>query len=213
MSKSKLCVDHLGNKFGSQRKMCQYWNIRPGTFRERQKQGWSLEESLCNKNNNSKQCIDHLGNKFDSQKDMCQHWNINPRTFQQRQKYGWSLEKSLCNKNNKGKPCVDHLGNKFDSQKDMCGYWNINQTTFQSRQELGWSLPESLGIIPRLKVTIGTSKASFRNYNLTPNITIIDNVPDTDCYFICLINNEDKTIYHRKELIDEYIKYNKKQRG
>ena len=78
---SKQCVDHLGNKFDSEKEMCQYWNIKPQTFRERQKRSWSLEKSLCEKNNNLKSCTDHLGNKFDSITDMCQYWNIGQATF------------------------------------------------------------------------------------------------------------------------------------
>ena len=208
----KNITDHLGNKFDSITDMCQYWDIDRTTFQSRQKLGWSLEKSLCNKKTISpKLCTDHLGNKFDSQRKMCQHWNVEQTTFRNRQRHNWSLEESLCGRqlNKRKKPCIDHLGNKFDSQRKMCQHWNINAETFRDRQNRGWSLLESLGIIPRLKVKNRTSKASFQNYQLTPNITIIDNVPDTDCYFICLINNEDKTIYHRNELINEYIKYNK----
>ena len=205
MVKTTSCADHLGNKFASQKEMCQHWNVDQGTFQSRQKQGWSLEKSLCTKAiKRIKSCTDHLGNKFDSQKEMCGYWKIASATFRERQRLGWSLKESLC-----GKKVTDHLGNKFDSETKMCQYWNIGQATFRIRQKRGWSLPESLGIIPKLKVTTRISKASFQNYNLTPNITIIDNVPDTDCYFICLVNNKDKTIYHRQELIDEYIKYSK----
>ena len=62
----KQWVDHLGNKFDSETKMCQHWNINQRTFQYRQQHGWSLEESLCAKKiNNGKTCVDHLGNKFD----------------------------------------------------------------------------------------------------------------------------------------------------
>jgi hypothetical protein len=209
----KNVTDHLGNKFDSIKKMCQHWNIKPGTFRERQKRGWSLEKSLCKRqlNKNKKVCVDHLGNKFDSEAKMCQHWNIAQGTFQNRQRHGWSLKKSLCAKNDNSKSCTDHLENKFDSEKEMCRHWKIRPGTFRARQKLGWSLPESLDVIPRLKVGNRTSKTSFQNYQLTPNITIIDNVPDTDCYFICLVDNKDKTIYHRQELIDKYIEHAKSE--
>ena len=143
---SKPCTDHLGNKFDSITDMCRHWNISQTTFQNRQQRDWSLEESLCNKNNKSKPCSDHLGNKFNSQKEMCEYWNINQTTFRNRQKQGWSLKESLCGRRlykNK-KSCVDHLGNKFDSIEKMCQYWKINRATFRNRQKLGWSLEESL---------------------------------------------------------------------
>ena len=132
------------------------------------------------------------------------------RYFEKRQEQWLVARRITCKGQSNKKQCIDHLGNKFDSQRKMCQHWNINRRTFQDRQKDGWSSAEPLGVIPRLKATTRTSKAPFQNYNLTPNITIIDNVPDTDCYFICLVNNKDKTIYHRNELINEYIKYNKK---
>ena len=38
--------DHLGNRFGTQRELCSYWNIPETQFIYRLKSGWSLQDAL-----------------------------------------------------------------------------------------------------------------------------------------------------------------------
>lgn len=40
------CYDHLGNKFGSYKEMCEFYNISKSTYNSRIREGWTLAEAL-----------------------------------------------------------------------------------------------------------------------------------------------------------------------
>lgn len=44
--KMTACVDHVGNRFGSIRAMCDYWGINYNNFNTRRRLGWSLKDIL-----------------------------------------------------------------------------------------------------------------------------------------------------------------------
>ena len=57
--------------------MCEHWGIKDNTYRERIKQGMSLEQALTTSRRKGPQsCTDHLGQKFKSIEEMCKYWNI-----------------------------------------------------------------------------------------------------------------------------------------
>lgn len=90
---SKPCVDHLGNKFSSEKKMCEFWHISYCTYRKRIKSRWSLKDALTTQ---KKQWVDHLGNKYKSCPEMCKHWNMTVSCYNYRvHSMGWSIEKAL----------------------------------------------------------------------------------------------------------------------
>lgn len=87
------CVDHLGHKFESYRKMCDFWKIKYELFMHRFNNGWSVKDALLGKEN---VVTDHLGNEFESIKEMCHYWKINYRSFSYRRNVlGMTLEQAL----------------------------------------------------------------------------------------------------------------------
>ena len=160
-SRIKEQRDHLGNVYKSESSMCKKYGVNRNTYRQRIKNGWTVEEALTNrrvepvvKQNQSKNVEDHLGNKYYSIKEMCAEYGVNSTTFNTRIKAGYTLEEALTGidkETSKGikqgncNACKDHLGNEFDSETQMCRYYNINYGTFKSRTEnLGWSIKDAL---------------------------------------------------------------------
>ena len=43
---ANTCVDHLGNTFQSERKMCQFYNVNIATYRTRINNGLSVKDAL-----------------------------------------------------------------------------------------------------------------------------------------------------------------------
>lgn len=87
------CVDHLGHKFESYRKMCDFWKTKYELFMHRFNNGWSIKDALLGKEN---VVTDHLDNEFESIKEMCAFWKINYRSFSYRRNVlGMTLEQAL----------------------------------------------------------------------------------------------------------------------
>ena len=142
---SKLCTDHLGNKFNSIKEMREYWKVSITAYYNRKSKGLSLEQCLSTKHGNCSVNIlkDHLGNKFDNITKMCEYWNISRSTFNRRKKQGLPLKECL-EQMKTNYIVTDHLGNKFNSKADMCKYWNISHSTFNKRKKQGLSLKKCL---------------------------------------------------------------------
>lgn len=146
--KPKQCQDHLGNTFGSFRKMCKYYNVNERTIKKRLERGSSLKEALTTPTVkiSPKQCTDHLGNTFESFRKMCKYYNIDHRTVNYRLKNGDSLKEALTTSVTKisSKQCQDHLGNTFKSFSDMCKHYNIDYRTAYNHLKGGWTIEEIL---------------------------------------------------------------------
>lgn len=138
--------DHLGNKFESKLKMCEYYNIPYASYLERRKRGLSVEESLTGYAPVKVKCKDHLGKEFRSLKEMCEYWNVNPATYRRRRKLGWSIEDCLTMKSGTGSSSIvtDHLGNKFRSKLDLCEFYNIPYHAYLNRINSGWSQKKAI---------------------------------------------------------------------
>lgn len=146
-SRSKVCTDHLGNKYASKIKMCDAYDLDIKTYQSRIKAGWTLERALTTPVD--RECKDHLGNVYNTKKDMCEAYNIDYNTFSERINLGWSLERALITPiGKKGqstrKECVDHLGNKYESITAMCEAYNVDANLFRSRIKHGWDLEKAL---------------------------------------------------------------------
>ena len=73
--------------------MCQHYELKQATVRDRLRRGWSLEKSLTYLTKVEIQ--DHLGNKFKTYKDMASYWGISIDAYNKRKRNGWSLKDSL----------------------------------------------------------------------------------------------------------------------
>lgn len=147
---SKVCYDHLGNRYNSIKDMCKHYNIGVDAFASRIRAKWTLKDALTNEINHDKQgkaYCDHLGNEYSSFISMCRHYNKSKSLVKERLKSGWSLEDALTkDRIDLRKECQDHLGIKYKSINDMCSKYGISEATFKSRIKVGWSLEDALTI-------------------------------------------------------------------
>lgn len=149
-----MVQDHLGNKYESQRVMCDFYHISFNVYRKRIWRGWTLEQALMTPLGTrlnfdpspACKCTDHLGNEFSSRTAMCHHYNINTSTFITRMASGMSLEEALTSSNRKELLRVsDHLGQEFPSRLQMCVHWGVEYGVFRDRvDKLGWTVEEAL---------------------------------------------------------------------
>ncbi len=84
------CVDHMGNKYKSQREMCRIYDIDYATFRHRISQGATIEEALTHN-----EIKDHNGIIYRSEFEMCRANHIDNSTYRYRIREGFSIEEAL----------------------------------------------------------------------------------------------------------------------
>ncbi len=84
---ARPCVDHLGIEWPSVKKMCQCYRVDPEEYRNRIRQGKSLEEAL-----RWWHAMDHKGHKFKYPQDMRQYWFITKSHYDRMLKKGMPLE-------------------------------------------------------------------------------------------------------------------------
>lgn len=146
------CTDHLRNEFPSLIAMCNHWNVKFATFRNRQKQGLSIEQCLTNASNETRYIIyDHKGIAYNNIDELCAAYNISKTVYHKRRQAGMTMEKILTTPYTTRKvktitieDRTDHNGKVFDSIKDMCEYYNLAVQTYQSRLKHGWSKKDAL---------------------------------------------------------------------
>lgn len=73
--------DHLGNKFGSEREMCEFHGVNKATFQTRKRAGRSLEDALSPEfypftNPDNTVPVIYKGKSFPSMKDFAKHYGI-----------------------------------------------------------------------------------------------------------------------------------------
>lgn len=155
-----MIKDHLGHEYDSIIDMCRAYNIDYNIYRDRTKDGWSIEKALTTpirKINNGVKTTDHLGNEYNSISDMCKAYNIDRCTYNNRTRSGWSKEKALTTpvkpKNAaSGIISIDHLGNVYDSISDMCKAHNVKYSIYRDRIKAGWSIEKALTTPVRRKL-------------------------------------------------------------
>lgn len=144
--------DHLGNKFESKQKMCEYYNIPYYTYLDRRRRGWSQEKVLTtkvNENITEESRTDHLGNKYKSKNEMLRHYGISKQVFKVRkEKLGWSLEKTLTTpvecRTALREDRTDHKGNVFNSRSEMIKFYGCDLSHFYHRIRKGKTKDEIL---------------------------------------------------------------------
>ena len=122
------CYDHLGKKFESFEKMCEFHDVPYEIYLKRIECGWTRDNAISSpvKMDEREECEDHLGNKFPFLLSMCMHWHIKQRHYKNRIAAGWTVESALTTPVDPYKPIVDHLGNEFSSIDKFCTYWKIS---------------------------------------------------------------------------------------
>ncbi len=140
-------VDHLGNHYRSVSEMCKHYGVRPDSFCQRRKRGWTLEETLNGKRNTT--VTDHLGNTFPDLNAMCAFHGVKRSTYHQRLRNGATLEQALSKARHvrgdrQGNPTVDHEGKEYPSQRAMCRAYGIKVAAFRARLRNGYSLEDAL---------------------------------------------------------------------
>ena len=144
--------------------MCEHWGIKDNTYRERMKQGMSLEQALTTSRRKGPQsCTDHLGQKFKSIEEMCKYWNILRGTYESRIHSGMSLEDTLTTPVSAQKiESIDPYGNIFPTLKDMFQAYNVRKS----------NLSDNLSLIEELHI-IRTLTSYIRNYTFDEHLTIL----------------------------------------
>lgn len=139
--KDVSCVDHKGNTYNSLEEMCDFYGISTATYKNRLKDGLTVEEALTKaKYSGTKKPIqDHLGNEYDSLKALCSAYGIKECTFIRRKNLGWSLEEIL---DKKGRKFVDDFGKSWNSVLDMCSHYDIPYVTYRKYYNQGYTLKQ-----------------------------------------------------------------------
>lgn len=192
-------IDHLGNKFPSEKALLEYYNIAKTTFHRKLREGLPLEEILTKWQRQSTKCYDHLGNEFSSITQMIKHYGVTEHNYLCGIHHNFSLEKILTKKR---QTISDHLGQQFKTKKDMCKHWNISINSVKRRLRNGWDMEKTL-IEPLHR------PCSFPRIIYTDKVKQIIQVQkhiDND-YFLCSINGSeiimarDDIIMHAQNII------------
>lgn len=101
--KPGTATDHLGNTYRSVASMCKHYGVSYDNYRNRIRNGWTVEEALCRNVNaldsdyfdNYDFYMDHNGNIYFTLDEMCECYNIKVTTFTSRRRMGWPLDKAL----------------------------------------------------------------------------------------------------------------------
>lgn len=93
-----ICYDHKGNKFNSENKMYDFYNIPRSLGKQRKRNGWSVERILTTPVDlyTSDKLLDPVTNEYMSQAQLIKKYNIKRSQFYSRYlKFGKSLAVSL----------------------------------------------------------------------------------------------------------------------
>lgn len=143
--KGVLHFDHKGNGYHSKAEMCKAYGISLYTFKKRQADGLSLQDSLELPviKERSFTFKDHNGVEYENLKEMCAAWNISVHTYQKRVSKGYSLEKALTEPDD-SVAVTDHNGNSYPTIQSMCAAYGISVSLYTSRIKRGKSIEEAL---------------------------------------------------------------------
>ena len=133
-------IDHLGNKFPSEKDLLKHYNVARTTFHRQLKKNKSIKEILTNYSRKSLEVTDHNGQVFSTLTEMLNHYKIADAVYRRDIK-NMSL-KQVLTKNRKN--VKDHLGKNFKTRKEMCEYWHISVNCFKRRMSDNWPLGRAL---------------------------------------------------------------------
>ena len=139
------CYDHKGKGYPSKAEMCKAYGISLYTFKKRQAEGMSLQDSLEAPVTKERKFSykDHTGKEYESIKSMCSAWGISVHTYQKRVSKGLPLEKALTEPDD-SVAITDHKGNSYPTIQSMCSAYGIDLSLYYSRIRRGKSVAEAL---------------------------------------------------------------------
>ena len=125
--------------------MCKAYGISLYTFKKRQSDGMSLQDSLELPVTKERKFPykDHTGKEYESIKSMCSAWGISVHTYQKRVSKGLSLEMALTEPDD-SVAITDHKGNSYPTIQSMCAAYGIDLSLYYSRIRRGKSVAEAL---------------------------------------------------------------------
>lgn len=140
-----LHYDHKGNGYSSKAEMCKAYGISLYTFKKRQADGLSLQDSLELPVTKEAKFTykDHMGTAHESLKAMCLAWGVSVHTYQKRVSKGYPLEKALAEPDD-AVAVTDHKGNSYPTIQSMCAAYGISLSLYFSRIKRGKSMAEAL---------------------------------------------------------------------
>lgn len=140
-----LHFDHKGNGYHSKAEMCKAYGISLYTFKKRQFEGLSLQDTLELPVTREHHFTfkDHTGVEYESLKEMCAAWNVSVHTYQKRISKGYSIERALTEPDD-SVAIVDHKGNKYSTIQSMCAAYGVSLSLYTSRIKRGKSIAEAL---------------------------------------------------------------------
>lgn len=181
-----MVKDHLGNTFKTEKDMCIYWNVSPGTYSARKFYKWNIKDCLLGRKRVVRKDIDvekrtdPYGKVFPSAKAMCEHYGRSYRAYACGLTRGWSKEEALLGKEIVSRASkedrTDHTGKTFDSIKLMCKEYGLDDSTYNNRIKDGWSKEKALTtpvFVPNtdcedhLGNVFETETDMCRNYNIS----------------------------------------------
>lgn len=134
-----------GLTFKTISRMCEYYEVKQGTYVTRLKNGWTERQALgIALPPRGITCPN--GVAFRSEKQMCDYYGVYINTFRDNTlKYGWTAAQAL---GIVPRPCsvVCPNGLNFDSVSRMCAHYDVGQSKFKSRLGSGWTERQALGI-------------------------------------------------------------------
>ena len=140
MKMKDLTRDHLGNDFGTNKRLLGYYNIGYGVLYGRLLAGWSLEKALTTPTGGSASKKEKIEVKTNTIKEG------NVKDTGSVAKAGGAKANYAAGTVQGGisRPTVDHLGNVFNSHADMLNYYGITYEQFGDRRRQGWTLEQIL---------------------------------------------------------------------
>lgn len=142
--KRKELVDHTGRHFNSIADACAFWHVAYPTFKDRIKNGMSLEMALQPRPLNAVISADHHGKKYKSIREMCRAYGVAEFTFRDRLNKGWPLKKCLTQGKVYKRDFYDHLGKHYVSLSAMAKAWNIPVGRLNFRLKQKWLIKDAL---------------------------------------------------------------------
>ncbi len=144
-----MATDHLGNKFDTIKKMCEFWHISSSAYKSRiNKLAWGIEEALTTPVNKTRQSRAYLtkdGRSYTSIRQIAKTTGCSKETVSKMLKKGLSIDEIMSQSPKGGpKPFVDHNGKVFPSIAAAGREYGISTDVILRRLNGGWSLKKTL---------------------------------------------------------------------
>ena len=131
--------------------MCKAWNVPVPTYQDRQRRGWSLQESLEGRGGHTHRSYNKYGEGFkgldgkvfNNKKEFADYYNLPISKVNSRLKLGWTIEEVVYGKE-KSSLEVEFEGKKYTNTRCLYEAYNIPSYIYYSRLKSGWSMEDTL---------------------------------------------------------------------